>query len=400
MDKIESLREIKTYPAVILENHQIEYALNVFKVFILKKQKIPKIIHQNKKYETFDFKIIDTISHESPNLKKSVNNAQSLDPIDIHSDIVIDKDTENNQDSGKCFLLLTPEFFDSEFNSNFKIVNLEIILNAKFFSHTELFKKLISDDFQLSAYEIIGGIIHLNLTEEQREFKKIIADVLYFKTGNTIINKIGKIEDTYRFYKNEILAGKKTLVTTHKENGVKFRMDLGEVYWCSRLQTERNKILSMIKRNQVVCDPFCGVGPHIIPALKKGAFCLCNDLNPNAIKWLNESLELNNLSCSSVYNLDAADFLEKIKGSKIDHLIYNLPEYSVDFLKYAEFFSEYWLHVFFFSKEPSKAAEDIKNRTGYNVNPKWIRECRKVSQSKYVMKLEVYSTDFFNLQRH
>jgi len=384
MDKVASYTEKRLYVAVELNVSQIEKALKVLKPHLLKIEKLPRIINESKTYETFDFRVLD-IQSGNPILHLRSNGISQT------------ADEESQSLLNRRFLLI--KYNESlGHSSEFRFVKLEITLNAKFFSHTELLQKLISENFHLSAYEVVGDIIHLNLTEEQEKFKKIIADVLFFKTGKTVINKIGKIEDTFRFYKNEILAGGHSLVTTHKENGVKFIMDLGEVYWCSRLQSERIRILDMVKKGQVVCDPFCGVGPHIIPAVKKGAYGLCNDLNPNAIKWLKKSLEINNLTCNVVENMDATAFLEGLKGQKIDHLIFNLPEFSLEYLRYAQNFSGFWLHVFFFCKEEENCSEMIYRKTGFKIDPSWIRECRKVSPSKSVMKLEVYDLDFFRLQ--
>lgn len=385
MNKIASYNEKRLYVAVELSESQIEKALITLKPHLLKVEKLPRIINENKTYETFDFRALN-IQSENPILGLRSN------------DIAQTPDEKSQSLLNRRFLLI--EYKESlRHNNEFRFVKLEITLNAKFFSHTELLQRLISEDFHLSAYEAVGDIIHLNLTEEQEKFKKLIADVLFFKTGKTVINKIGKIEDTFRFYKNEILAGGHSLVTTHKENGVKFIMDLGEVYWCSRLQSERIRILGMVRKGQVVCDPFCGVGPHIIPAIKKDAYGLCNDLNPNAIKWLKKSLEINNLTCNVVENMDAAAFLESLKGQKIDHLIFNLPEFSLEYLRYAQNFSGFWLHVFFFCKDKENFSEMINQKTGFKIDPSWVRECRKVSPSKSVMKLEVYDLDFFRLQR-
>ena len=85
----------------------------------------------------------------------------------------------------------------------FFIVNYELTLNANFFSHSELILKLTEDKVHFSAYEIVGDIVHLNLTEEQEQYKKIIADAIFFKTGKTVINKTGNIQENFRFYKSD-----------------------------------------------------------------------------------------------------------------------------------------------------------------------------------------------------
>lgn len=363
--------EKRLFKATLCEKSQISENIKQLQHHMHKINRIPTVIHLNKRYDSFSF---------------TLNNL----------DLEIDEKSDSFAENFVLILLNTDEIK----LPGFKVFEVEFILNANFFSHTELIKKLTDGKVQFSAYEMIGNIIHLNLTEEQQEYKRIIADVIHFKTGKTVINKTGKIENTYRFYKSEVLSGESNLKTVHVENGIKFYLDLECVYWCSRLQSERVRILSMVKKNDVVCDPFCGVGPNVLPAIKKQAKALCNDLNPAAIECLKRSLKLNKLKCECVENLDATTFLRKIKNERIDHLIFNLPEYSLDYIKEAEDIKgTYWLHVFFFCLEKEKCTEMIEKRTGYAVKEEWLREVRKVSPSKSVFKLEVLSTEFFDYQK-
>lgn len=363
MQKFDKICEKLNCRAAIIERSKVGAFMQEYGGFLLNKPRIPNIIHLSKEYDTFSWNISEKY-FESRNIKDfSIALLSEQAPL-IH-----------------------PE------------CDVEILINANFYSHSELIKMLTPMQLEFSAYEVIGDIIHLNLSDQQLEYKQLIADVIHFKTGKTVINKTGKIEDTYRFYHSEILAGSPKLTTIHKENDVKIYLDLGKVYWCSRLQSERIRILKMIKKGQVVCDPFCGAGPHVIPAIKKGAKALCNDLNPAAIDCLKTSLELNKLECEHVENMDAGKFLHKFKNSTVDHFIFNLPEHSLEYLKYTEKYKgSFYLHVFFFCRESNNVNEFIEEITGYKIKAEWLREVRKVSPSKSVYKIEVISTDFFKYQ--
>lgn len=364
MKKFEDVSEKVTCKVVLTEAQQVKYFLSQHNNVLFNRPKIPNIIHLSKEYNTFSWKI-ENFTFDEEKVKEMVMILVSADSI-----------------------------------PGVLLYEVTLFLNANFFSHSELIKMLTPCKLEFSAYEMIGDIIHLNLSDEQLEYKQLIADIIHFKTSKTVINKTGKIKDIYRFYECEVLAGPDNLKTVHNENNVKIFLDLGKVYWCSRLQAERSKILKMIQPGEIICDPFCGAGPHIIPAIKKGAKGVCNDLNPAALDCLKTSLEMNKIECDIIENLDAGVFLESHSDLKIDHFIFNLPEHSLEYIKYTEKYSgNFYLHVFFFCKSEDDVCEFFQKNTGYLTKPEWIREVRNVSPSKSVFKLEVKSEAFFNHQR-
>lgn len=82
------------------------------------------------------------------------------------------------------------------------------------------------------------------------------------------------------------MAGEQNYLTTVKEGDCRFTFDFQTVYWCTRLITERNKILSSLNKGDILIDMFCGVGPLSLRAAKAGVFVLANDLNPECYKYL------------------------------------------------------------------------------------------------------------------
>jgi len=374
--QITSTKETQRFKAAIIEKGDLEVILPSLASHRLVLPRVPGIIHLDKLYSQFSVEIHDeAVIPDRPKCSTEIS-ASATKIRNNHVAVLLKPDAA------------TP----------LPTVELTLTFNAEFFTHTELISKLTDGKIQFSAYEMIGDIVHLNLTESQLPYKQIIADVIFFKTGNTVINKTGKIEEDFRFYHSEVLAGENRLTTVHIENDVRFFIDLGKVYWCSRLQNERARLIKMVKRNETICDPFCGVGPHILPAIKKGAIGLCNDLNPSAVECLKKSLVINRLTCECVENMDAAEFLKSIRGRRVNHFVFNLPEYSLDYICHAGLFEgSFLIHVFFFNREDESCSEMIKKRTGYTVRDSWLREVRKVSPSKSVYKLEVRSDEFEEL---
>ncbi|WUR02446.1 tRNA (guanine(37)-N1)-methyltransferase (TRMT5) [Vairimorpha necatrix] len=350
---------------------------------------------------------------------------------------------------------------------------ISLILNYKYFSYSEIINIICSRQMPVS-YETVGDVIHFNLNDEFLEYKYFIGKILYDKTGHTVINKIGNINNTFRNYDFEYIGGKvdinelkdkdkidrdnityfiakeesgivdinkssslenitnnshreDTLNNSYRENnkhnaltkltcqdfnqkilaefiksykssnfiikldklrtclvenGAKFHIDIKNVYWCSKLQEERRNLLSEIKPGEVVCDVFCGVGPMVIPLLQKKCLVYCNDLNKDAIFCLRENIKINKIETGFfIENLDAKIYLEKISDIRIDHFILNLPEYSIDYIKYIR---KGKIHCYFFSRE-EEVEKLVEEKTGL-VNGD-IRFIRKVSPSKNVYKL-------------
>lgn len=105
----------------------------------------------------------------------------------------------------------------------------------------------------------------------------------------TVVTKLGQIESTYRFYDLECIAGDaSTYETIVYEDKVKFKVDISKVYWCSKLGSERNRMINhILKEGEVLCDMFCGIGPLAVKAaFKKKVKVIANDLNPACYHYL------------------------------------------------------------------------------------------------------------------
>ena len=53
--------------------------------------------------------------------------------------------------------------------------------------------------------------------------------------AKTVVNKTNVIDNTYRNFQMEVIAGEDNFETFSKENGCKFDMDFSKVYWNPRL---------------------------------------------------------------------------------------------------------------------------------------------------------------------
>lgn len=190
----------------------------------------------------------------------------------------------------------------------------------------------------------------MNLKDNLLPFKTAIAQIYMDKTPGckTVINKAQTIDNTFRNFQIDLLLGDPNYQVEVKENGVIFEFDFSSVYWNPRLSSEHERLVKMLNANDVLYDVFAGVGPFAVPAGKKRANVLANDLNPHSFKWLKHNVQRNKVwNHVNTFNKDGREFilqdirshlLERITKRDEDmkeysiHIAMNLPGLAVTFL--------------------------------------------------------------------
>lgn len=299
--------------------------------------------------------------------------------------------------------------------SSFKYKSLTI--GYENFTADDVLKSVLLDEKEgMASYTKIGHIVHVNLREHLVPYKNLIGDVLYDKVHGcrTVVNKLNVIDNTYRNFKMEVLAGENDMMAKLKENGCLFEFDFSTVYWNSRLSTEHERIVQKLKTNDVLFDVFAGVGPFSIPISKKKCFVYANDLNPESFKWLNHNARINRIDRKylKTFNKDGSQFiLTDLKENLIKfinkeniYITMNLPASAVEFLsafyklftkkEVAEITKAPILFVYCFAKgENCEAiAKDlIMKNFGWDMSDK-IKEIfrvRTVSSMKEMMRVTI-----------
>lgn len=147
------------------------------------------------------------------------------------------------------------------------------------------------------GYEIIGTIAIISIPSEFLQYQDLIVQVLLFRRPkiNTILNKIGDVNGLYRTSRYVPIYGE-TLITEHKEYGFRYRLDISQVYFSSKMASERKRIADLIIPGETVFVPFAGVGPYAIPAAARGARVIAMEINKNACYWMSVNRILNRVS--------------------------------------------------------------------------------------------------------
>ena len=81
-----------------------------------------------------------------------------------------------------------------------------------------------------------------------------------------MVNKVAPIDNTYRNFSMEVLAGeeREEYTVTVKHNGVALTFDFAKVYFNPRLCTEHGRVTSLVQKGDVMLDVFAGVGPFSV----------------------------------------------------------------------------------------------------------------------------------------
>lgn len=174
--------------------------------------------------------------------------------------------------------------------------------------------------------------------------------------------------------------------------------------------TEHERIISILKSDDIVFDVCAGVGPFSVPAMMLGCEVFSNDINPECYKWLNVNFKRNKPKKAErkfqIWNLDGREFLqsfvfphvaevqqEETKSHRKMVVLMNLPALALTFF---DVFStwlltnanekEQWtvpmeIYCYTFSREDDRE-QDIRTRLkslAPNINDEQVR-CRFVRQ--------------------
>ena len=188
-----------------------------------------------------------------------------------------------------------------------------------------------------TSFDTIGDIVILEIPDELYDKRQIIGDAAYeFTKRKAIYMKKSAIKGTIRIRDLEFLAGSDDSVTIHKEHGVRLKLDVREVYFSPRLATERKRVMESVEDGEKILDMFCGIGPFpIVIARNKNVEITAVDINENAIRYLEENIELNKLKGTVKPYCGDVREVAKSFNCKFDRIIMNLPGLAYTFLDVA-----------------------------------------------------------------
>ncbi len=169
------------------------------------------------------------------------------------------------------------------------------------------------------------------MVEDSEADKVAFALMSTSKSIKTVIAPISDVEGEFRTRRFRHVAGEPGTVTTHKEHGLRYRVDLEGAYFTPRLGTERLRIAGLVHPTDMVLDMFAGVGPFALLLARRCSSVIAMDKNPVAVKFLRENARLNKIENIEILEGDASDLALPYENTA-DHVIMNLPHSASLFL--------------------------------------------------------------------
>ena len=185
------------------------------------------------------------------------------------------------------------------------------------------------------SFDVIGKIAIVKVKSVEKA-KQISDSIMTTNRGIDTVYYGGKLSGSERVRSLFLLGGVDNPVTIHRENGLRFRVDVSKAYFSPRLATERKILSEGVRDRERILDLFAGVGPFSITVASRSKCSIdAVDINQEAVRLMSENIALNRMKGTiTPVCADAADFLGETK-TKYDRIIMNLPMKSPDYLDIA-----------------------------------------------------------------
>jgi tRNA (guanine37-N1)-methyltransferase len=221
-----------------------------------------------------------------------------------------------------------------------------------------------------SSFDVIGDIAIIKIPPSNTANAKTIAKQIMVVHSNikTVFTPASSITGDFRVRVLRLLAGENKTVTTHRESGCSFRVDVEKTYFSPRLSFEHKRIACLVKRSETVVNMFAGVGCFSIVIAKtvNPVKVYSIDVNPVAIECMKENVKVNHVE-GSVFPIlgDAKDIIAANLRGIADRVLMPLPEKALEYLPLALSALKPtggWIHFYDFQHAPGKENPMEKTR--------------------------------------
>ncbi|MBL7148156.1 MAG: class I SAM-dependent methyltransferase family protein [Nanoarchaeota archaeon] len=208
----------------------------------------------------------------------------------------------------------------------------------------------------MPSFDQIGNIAVFNEKISKEKAKNFLS-----KNIKTVGYKSKSYSGKLRLPKINILVGKKTKETVHKENKCLFKLNIEKCYFSVRSGSERLRIAKQVKNNELILCMFSGVSPFSLVIEKnsnpKEVYAI--ELNKTCHKYAKENLILNKSNKIKLFQGDVKKVLPKI-NKKFNRILMPLPKDSESYLDLALKYIKKKGIIHFYTFGQEKEIKDIK----------------------------------------
>jgi len=193
------------------------------------------------------------------------------------------------------------------------------------------------------SFDVVGDVAIIKVPKPLEPERFLIAQALqrFLPYVRTVLRQVGGVSGEFRTRSLEWLSGENRTVTTHRECGCLFELDLAKTYFSPRLLHERSRIAELCRNSSVhenVLNMFSGVGCFSIMIAKRsrGGHVYSLDLNPDAISYQLKNVRLNKAKGRvTVVFGDAQAMVESLFKGRMHRVLMPLPEKAYAYLESA-----------------------------------------------------------------
>ncbi len=186
-----------------------------------------------------------------------------------------------------------------------------------------------------SGMDIVGDIAILRLNESLKSSGQVVGEAVLkaLKNVKVVLDQASPVAGEYRLRKLRHLAGEMRTTTIHKENSLRFKVDVETCYFSPRLSTERLRIADAVVDGERILNMFAGVGPFSITIARRRNVEVCsNELNRAAYEIHLENNLLNKVGEKVVtLNFDAATLPSRL-SVMFDRILMPHPVAAMNYL--------------------------------------------------------------------
>ncbi|MFB3888823.1 MAG: class I SAM-dependent methyltransferase family protein [Candidatus Bathyarchaeia archaeon] len=258
-----------------------------------------------------------------------------------------------------------------------------------------------------SSFDIVGDIAITKMPSHSSVSTGEVAEAIVkmHKNVKGIFLQETAVAGDFRLRSLRHIAGENRTLAVHKESGCQFKVDVEKCYFSPRLSGERLRIANLVQPEETVVNMFAGVGCFSILIAKQQptAKVYSIDINPAAVKFMEENVRLNRVFGSVVPLLgDAGEIVQKQLQGCADRVLMPLPEKVFAYLPSAVSAlkpSGGWIHVHIFERadKAQTAVRMVERRiaealSSLNVSFQFdrIREVRSVGPRQFHIVVDIH----------